>query len=460
MDHLGSVDKAARREAGAQIRGVAHRLAAIALLAGCLAVSLAAVPDAKASSPRDTLGVYNGAGNVDGVDQFGEWLGHRLTRALEYVDGRSWSTIESPTWETGAWTGSGYRMDFSIPIIPDSGGSITTGASGAYNSHFVKLGQTLVAKGQADAIVRPGYEFNGNWVRWAASPNPGAWAAYFRQIVTSMRSVPGQDFEFEWNPSLGRVDVAPDQAYPGDQYVDYIGLDVYDKSWIANWEDPVARWNDFMDQPYGLRWHRDFAAQHGKPMTFPEWGLVSQPQGHGGGDNPYFIEQMYEWIRTNNVANHYYFEYDADGQHELMSGQFPNAAARFRELFGAESTDDPIEIPDDPIEVPDDPIEVPGAPIETPTETATEITEMPKRARPRIKGMVEGAKAGHITLEFQRRKGGRWMPAVTRRIRLVPSGQFQQWLRSIRRGRYRVRALYEGTAQARPSASAYRRFTV
>jgi hypothetical protein len=286
--------------------------------------------------PANTLGVYVGGGNADGADQFGSWLGNDLDRAIDFIDGSSWSTIESPSWFGSRWSGRGFRMDFSVPMIPDSGGSLAAGASGAYNSHFVKLAQDLVAHGQANAIIRPGWEFNGPWFQWYAGSAPGAYAAYFRQIVTSMRSVQGQRFEFEWNPALGKLGVAPNRAYPGDRYVDYIGLDVYDNSWIANWRNPRARWKTYMNQPHGLRWHRQFAARHGKPMTFPEWGVTTRPDGHGGGDSPYFISRMYEWIRTNNVAAHYYFEFDApDGSHELTSGEFPRSAARFRQLFGA-----------------------------------------------------------------------------------------------------------------------------
>jgi Glycosyl hydrolase family 26 len=288
------------------------------------------------SPPSSLLGVYTGGGNAVGVDRFATWLGNPLDRALEFLDDRSWETIESPTWVTSQWNGRGYRMDISVPMFPASGGSLTTGASGGYNSHFAKLGQTLVANGQANAIIRPGWEFNGSWFKWFAGSTPGVYAAYFRQIVNAMRSVPGQRFEFEWNPAIGTADVRLGKAYPGDQYVDYIGLDVYDQSWIPRWRSPAARWKSMMSQRFGLRWHRNFSARHGKPMTYPEWGLMTRSDGHGGGDNPYFISRMHEWIRTNNVANHYYFEWDApDGNHELASGQFPRSAARFRQLFGA-----------------------------------------------------------------------------------------------------------------------------
>jgi Glycosyl hydrolase family 26 len=320
--------------------GVPLRPLTLTILAVALVAPAAGSPStAMASDPGDTLGVYRGARNVGGVADFASWVGKDVPYALDFVSGESWSSIESPTWWTSGWAGTGRRVVFSIPILPDSGGSLQAGAAGQYNSHFVKLGENLVEHGHPNAIVRLGWEFNGRWYRWSAQHDPAAFAAYWRQIVTAMRTVEGQQFEFEWNPTMGREAVPADAAYPGDEFVDYIGLDVYDQSWAQGWQDPVKRWADFVSQPYGLAWHRDFAAAHAKPMTFPEWGVAIRDDGHGGGDNPYFIEQMYEWIRTNNVAYHMYFEFDApDGAHALMGDQFPNSADAFVQLFGGDGS--------------------------------------------------------------------------------------------------------------------------
>ena len=282
------------------------------------------------------LGVYRGSANPNGVGQFAAWSGSEVHWALDFLASGTWSDIESPTWWADGWAGSPYRTVYSIPLLPGTGGTLAQGAAGAHDEHFAKLGRTLVAGGEADAILRLGWEFNGGWFRWSAQSDPAAFVAYWRQIVDTMRAVPGQRFQFDWSPVLGHGAVAPDRAYPGDAYVDYIGLDAYDQDWFPDWSDPSQRWQSLLTQPYGLRWHRDFAAAHGKPMTFPEWGLMTRPDGHGGGDNPYFLERMHDWIASNNVAYALYFEFDApDGAHRLMNGQFPRSAARFQQLFGS-----------------------------------------------------------------------------------------------------------------------------
>jgi Glycosyl hydrolase family 26 len=316
------------------------------------------------------LGVYRGSANPGGVGEFAAWSGSDVRWALDFLASGTWSDIESPTWWTDGWAGSPYRTVYSIPLLPGTGGTLAQGASGAHNEHFAKLGRTLVAGGEADAILRLGWEFNGGWFRWSANGDPASFAAYWRQIVDTMRAVPGQRFQFDWSPVLGQGAVAPDRAYPGDAYVDYIGLDVYDQDWFPGWSDPAQRWQNLLTQPFGLRWHRDFAAAHGKPMTFPEWGLMTRADGHGGGDNPYFIERMHDWIASNNVAYALYFEFDApDGAHRLMNGQFPRSAARFLQLFGA-----PLAAPQPPPPSPPPAVQLP------PPATSPPVTPPPAAA--------------------------------------------------------------------------------
>jgi hypothetical protein len=99
--------------------------------------------------------------------------------------------------------------------------------------------------------------------------------------------------------------------------------------------NPTRRWREFLTQTDGLLWHARFAAAKGKPMTFPEWGLVKRRDGHGGGDNPYFVRRMHKWIQTHPVAYHLYFESrDPSGDYRLFGGTFPKAAQSFVKHFG------------------------------------------------------------------------------------------------------------------------------
>ena len=167
-------------------------------------------------------------------------------------------------------------------------------------------------------MLRLGWEFTGNWYPWQVTNATDAanFAAYFRNIVTSMRSVPGQSFKFVWNPNAGNSfgnTYTPEQAYPGSAYVDYVGIDVYDQGWSSP-ATPQNAWANQLSQSWGLNWLSSFAAEVGRPIVFPEWGVEIRSDGHGMGDDPYFINQFAAWIVQHNVAWTAYFEYDtADG---------------------------------------------------------------------------------------------------------------------------------------------------
>ncbi len=300
-------------------------------------LSSSSVPGA-ASVP---LGDYAGADNPGGVAHFGAVTGTHPTLATDYLDGSgSWGTMTS-AGGLHAWHGSGYRVVLGVPMIPKgAGGSLAAGASGAYNSNFVTLAQNLVAAGVPNAILRVGWEFNGTWYPWSVANATDAqnFAAYFRNIVNAMRSVPGQQFAFMWNPNgSGPTSYSPDQAYPGDAYVDYVGTDVYDNCWCSP-QTPQNAWNSQLSQPWGLNWLAGFAGAHGKPIGFPEWSVDFRHDGHGMGDDPSFINQFGGWIAAHGVAFTDIFSFDApDQQNNITDGSFPNALAAFRSDFGGAS---------------------------------------------------------------------------------------------------------------------------
>ena len=80
-----------------------------------------------------------------------------------------------------------------------------------------------------------------------------------------------------WNPTRGDLGVG-DLAnyYPGDAYVNYVGLDVYDVE-SRSYPGMFAEFQYMETQPLGLKWLAFFSAAHGKAMVFPEWGLGWAP---------------------------------------------------------------------------------------------------------------------------------------------------------------------------------------
>ena len=277
------------------------------------------------------------------LELYAKWLNRKTIWAEDFMPTEGWDKIEGQDWQLGTWSWwvkqqPGRRLVLSVPLLvggwdgkgPQSGPeagvpvSLEEGAKGAYNGHFRTLAEHLVAKGLGDTILRLGWEFNGGWYAWRAQSEEQAvaFAGYFRQIVTTMRSVPGtENLKFVWNPCMVWMNYSMDKAWPGDDYVDYVGLDIYDDSWAKDTYPIPAHaspdqidalhkkvWNDVIlhDNNHGLLLMQDFANRHGhKPLVIPEWGIDSRggTEDHGGLDNPYFIQQMYNFIYNpgNNV---------------------------------------------------------------------------------------------------------------------------------------------------------------
>lgn len=301
------------------------------------AVTIERANDAAAATvdplPDGGIGVRIG-GTPALIGQYESWLGREMDTALLYFDGDTPARLrESAPALLSKFRGTKYRtLVISMPLVLQ-GQTLSSVAAGANDQIFRDLAAVMVANGRGDDIVRPGWEFNGAWFPWSGIGQWETFASAFRRAVTTMRSVPGaENLRFEWNFGKGGAPV-PDSAYPGDQYVDIIGMDVYDRSYSSRLADPVVRWDNYMQGSPGFAWHRDFAARHGKPMAFSEWGISSGHVSGSNPDNPYFIQQMHSWIQSNNVAYAIYFERDTNFLHRLML-HYPNARAVYRNLFG------------------------------------------------------------------------------------------------------------------------------
>jgi Glycosyl hydrolase family 26 len=305
---------------------------------------------------RPILGAYVGGAATArrALPAWERWSGVKSPYALDFTATSSWDDLVGPKWMLAAWRGWGRRLVYSVPMFPGpkdrsfgGGVSLEECAAGSYDGHWKALGRNLATYHLEDTIVRPGWEFNGDWFGWAAKGHEQAYVGCFQHLVRTMRAVPGQRFAFVWNPNVGQGQFPAEQAYPGDNYVDYIGLDLYDSAWLSGSYPTAAEraaaarksWHERLAGDHGLSFWAGFGHDHGKPLAFPEWGLALGPDGNGGGDNPYFIEQMIRYLHdpANNVAFAMYFDVDDGGRsfHRLSNSdtRFPRSASRYRQLM-------------------------------------------------------------------------------------------------------------------------------
>jgi len=310
------------------------------------------------------MGIYRGVpkGGIEQDDEYTKWLNRTLMWGHFSQGWDNWGSVDKAYWllgPTSKWVAAmpGRRIVFSIPLMPWSpkegpAYTLKEGATGAYNSHFETLAKMLVEDKLDNSILRLGWEFDGGWYPWKTQTpeNAADMAKFFHQVVTAMHAVPGAEkLEFCWNGAGENVKYQLEEAWPGDDVVNYVGLDIYDKTWAkdvypvppdATPEQRLEReqkaWKDIYGNKHGIKTWIEFAKAHHKPFFIPEWGLWSD-KNHGGADDPYFIQQMYNLIHdpANNVYEAAYW--DSREAKVIPTGgspsQYPESAALFQKLF-------------------------------------------------------------------------------------------------------------------------------
>jgi len=333
------------------------------------------------------------------LPNYENWLNTSVGKVVAFGPNSSWQDITGYLNQWGGDAGLFWGMDqfappysnkivWSIPMLPNSGGyNLAAGAAGTYNSYWTTLAQNLIARGYGSCTIRLGWEFNGSWYPWGQggwtgglTGTPANYAAYWKNIVTAMRAVPGAHFKFNWCGALGDQYFGPtlnnpSLAFPAPDangsYVDEIGVDIYDTNpnglyypmtpytWASSGYSTPAQQTTKRNQnwtsmtsygTYNLNWWISFASSKGLPLTVPEWGLANtNSQYHeGGGDNTIFVQNMYNFFNktTNNVTWHSYFQQGGDFESNIYgynhttgvvttNPDYPNATALFLSLFGS-----------------------------------------------------------------------------------------------------------------------------
>jgi VCBS repeat-containing protein len=237
-------------------------------------------------------------------------------------------------------------VNWAIPLAWDEV-SMADVAAGKHDATFIAMAETI-AEHQTEDInpllyVRPGWEANNEYP-WKISSGPDNafdpkladdYVDAFQHVATLFRSVDDR-FRIEWNQNYSKADANGvfydlKEIYPGDDYVDVVGVDAYNVARFSGQDDPVTAWDYKADAPFGLNWFSDFAAAHGKPLALTEWGIDSDNFGS-------YADELAEFVRTNNVIYTNYWNADArtNGDDTLTDGSKPATAAAIADAFGPE----------------------------------------------------------------------------------------------------------------------------
>jgi Glycosyl hydrolase family 26/Concanavalin A-like lectin/glucanases superfamily len=125
------------------------------------------------------------------------------------------------TWEAWDWAGT----------MPQAGYALSTIISGSHDT-AIDAWATAAAAYAKPLYIRPMHEMNGDFYPWGQGVNsntPAQYVAAFRHIVNRFRAVGATNVCWIWSPNvLGLSAQYPlTGLYPGDTYVDMVGIDGY-----------------------------------------------------------------------------------------------------------------------------------------------------------------------------------------------------------------------------------------
>lgn len=280
-----------------------------------------------------------GPQGVERMAELSRWLGGAELRVGHtYLPGDRWSNIEGAPNFLESWAQWRREKDdrlfvLNVPMMERNeegvGDSevrslLRRGAAGEFDKHYRTLAERLVKLRVPDTVVVLGWEMNGITYTHRCGPDPEAWKKYWKRIVTTMRSVPGQKFKFDFAPNRGRDAIPWTECYPGDDVVDVIGMDSYDQPAGTDFAEQVS-------EPYGLKKHVEFAKAHGKEISYPEWGLFRN------GDNEEYMRKMLAWMDEHKPLYNTVTDYCPHGVWQCDDN--PKSSKAYRSLlFGRTDT--------------------------------------------------------------------------------------------------------------------------
>jgi hyaluronan synthase len=203
---------------------------------------------------------------------------------------------------------SGYTVVLTLEFWegsnPDDRYNLAAIASGALDDEIDRWARDLRAFGKP-VVLRPLQEFNGDWYPWSVDSGtnqPNQFVPAWRHIVDRFRADGASNVQFElcfsrFDADAVERDIGADENalqdsgwrvfWPGDDYVDIVGLDVF------NWpRDDTHRWQSF-DELFADSYNR-LVELTNKPIWIQELATTGV-----GGDRAAWIEAAFQGIRTN-----------------------------------------------------------------------------------------------------------------------------------------------------------------
>lgn len=176
--------------------------------------------------PENTLlvGVYQpfSPGSYNQIDTFAQQAGYTPHITSYY------STFSMPFASAFAWQAAQKGTQVLVQWQPrgTTNQAVAAGQDDAYITTFAQAVKEL----NYQVIISYGQEMNGNWYPWGDMPGntPAQYIAAYKHVWNIFQQQGVRNVTWLWDPNVTYTGASPmHEWYPGDQYVDWVGLDGY-----------------------------------------------------------------------------------------------------------------------------------------------------------------------------------------------------------------------------------------
>jgi mannan endo-1,4-beta-mannosidase len=226
-------------------------------------------------------------------------------------------------------------------------------ASGLADSYIQSFASAVRSYGKTIQI-RPLHEMNGNWYPWGIGDSTvntnTSYIQAWQRIVTIFRQVGATNAKFIWSINASNVGAGASftGAYPGDNYVDYVGIDGYNWGTTQSWGSIWQTFDQIFSSPY-----QAITQVSSKPVLITEWASAEI-----GGNKAAWITDAFQQLASSKYARivgENWFNMNKETDWRINSS--PAALAAFQAAIGGTSQS---------------PTPTPGVtPTPTPTRTPT-----------------------------------------------------------------------------------------
>ncbi len=193
--------------------------------------------------------------------------------------------------------------------------------TGEIDNHLKRWAKELDKLDQP-VLLRFMHEMNGNWYPWstgARGNTPAHVVAAYRHAWQVFQDAGATDVQWVWSPNVGApVGVSYTELYPGDAYVDLIGLDGYNGGGVIERMGPWRSFREIFEPSLD-----EIAQLTSRPVIIAETSSVE-----GGGDKAAWITNMFKFLDNRpQVSAVLWFQVDKSGINGEGNWRFDSSGA-------------------------------------------------------------------------------------------------------------------------------------